>query len=98
MTAFPAQLKSSPGLITLTEQALFFTPLMSSKVAVAIQLGDVTGIKKTSVTKGIEVRHVEVRPDGTNEEKETTFMFVGGRSELFARLVSWGGGGKWARV
>ena len=97
-TAFLAQLKKNPGLVTLTETAMFFTPLVSSRATLAIQLADITGVKKTTVTKGLEIRYVEVRPDGTNEEKEVTLMFVGGRSELFARLVSWAGGGKWAKV
>ena len=82
----------------MTEAALYFTPLMSSHATLAIQLADITGVKKTSMTKGVDIHYAEVRPDGTNEEKEVGFMFVGGRSELFARLVSWGGGGKWAQV
>ena len=96
--AFPAQLKKNPGLITLTDTAVYFTPLTSSKAVLAVQLADVTGVKKTTLTKGVEIRYAEVRPDGTNEEKEASFMFVGGRSELFARLVSRGGAGKWAQM
>ncbi|KAH9944357.1 uncharacterized protein BXZ73DRAFT_87271 [Epithele typhae] len=95
---FPAQLKKSPGLITMTEVAICFTPLMSSHATLAVQLADITAVKKTTLTNGIGLHYMDERPDGTREEKEATFMFVGGRSELFARLVSWGGGGKWTKI
>ena len=95
--AFPAQLKANPGLVTLTHSTLFFTPLLASRPSLTVPLTDITGVKKTSLTKGIDVHYTETRPDGTREEKEANFMFVGSRSDLFARLVSWGGR-RWARV
>ena len=96
-TAFPAQLKKNPGLITLTPTTLFFTPLLSSHASVTIPLEEITGVKKTSLTKGIKVRYTQTRDDGFKEEKDAEFMFVGSRTDLFARLVSWGGR-RWAKV
>ncbi|KAI0361586.1 hypothetical protein OH77DRAFT_444853 [Trametes cingulata] len=94
---FPAQLKQHPGLITLTSTTLFFTPLLSSRAALSIPLADVTRVKKSSITKGIDVSYSEARADGSKEEKEAKFFFVGSRDDLFARLVSWGGK-RWTNV
>ena len=89
--AFPGQLKKNPGLITLTQTTLFFIPLLSSHAILTIPLPDITGVRKTSITKGVDVHYTVTREDGTREEKAANFMFVGSRSDLFARLVSWGG-------
>ncbi|RDX55829.1 hypothetical protein OH76DRAFT_1551372 [Lentinus brumalis] len=94
---FPAQLKKSPGLITLTPTTLFFTPLLASRPSVVVPLEDITGVKKTTFTKGIDVRYTQTLEDGSREEKAVEFMFVASRGDLFARLVSWGGR-RWARV
>ena len=85
---FPAHCHS-PGLITITDDTLLFTPLSSSRPTVTIDLKSVVGVKRTSgVTKGLKVRWAE-GPD--DEEKEAKFSWVGGQSELFARLVGWQG-------
>ncbi|KAI0639428.1 hypothetical protein C8Q77DRAFT_1046741 [Trametes polyzona] len=94
---FPAQLKQHPGLITLTPTTLFFTPLLSSRAALTIPLSDVTGVKKSSLMKGIDIRYSEPRADGSAEAKEAKFLFVASRDDLFARLVSWGGK-RWTNV
>ncbi|KAI0724581.1 hypothetical protein C8T65DRAFT_626972 [Cerioporus squamosus] len=94
---FPAQLKKNPGLITLTPTTLFFTPLLASRPSVTVPLEDITGVKKTNFTRGIDVHYMQTLEDGSKEEKVVEFMFVGSRGDLFARLVSWGGR-RWARV
>ncbi|KAI0669870.1 hypothetical protein C8Q78DRAFT_1079782 [Trametes maxima] len=91
---FPAQLKQHPGLITLTPTTVFFTPLLSSRATLSIPLADVTGVKKSSLMKGVDVRYSQ---DGAHQEKEAKFLFVGSRDDLFARLVSWGGK-RWTNV
>ncbi|RPD62914.1 hypothetical protein L227DRAFT_572779 [Lentinus tigrinus ALCF2SS1-6] len=94
---FPAQLKKNPGLITLTPTTLFFTPLLSSRATVSIPLDEITGVKKTTFTKGVAVSYTQTREDGSKEAKDAEFMFVASRGDLFARLVSWGGR-RWERV
>ncbi|KAI0335244.1 hypothetical protein GY45DRAFT_1317167 [Cubamyces sp. BRFM 1775] len=94
---FPAQLKQRPGLVTLTPSMIFFTPLLSSSATLSIPLADVTGVKKSSLMKGIEIHYAETGPDGSREDKEVKFLFVGSRDDLFARLVSYGGK-RWTRV
>ncbi|KAI0655105.1 hypothetical protein C8Q70DRAFT_924356 [Cubamyces menziesii] len=94
---FPAQLKQRPGLVTLTPSMIFFTPLLSSSPTISIPLADVTGVKKSSLMKGIEIHYAETGPDGSRAEKEVKFLFVGSRDDLFARLVSYGGK-RWTRV
>ena len=97
LTAFPAQLKQRPGLVTLTPSMIFFTPLLSSSPTISITLADVTGVKKSSLMNGIEIHYAETGPDGSRAEKELKFLFVGSRDDLFARLVSYGGK-RWTRV
>ncbi|CDO71588.1 hypothetical protein BN946_scf184911.g58 [Trametes cinnabarina] len=94
---FPAQLKQHPGLITLTPTTVFFTPLLSSRATLCIHLQDVTGVKKSGLTKGIDIYYGEPRSDGSKEAKEAKFFFVGSRDDLFARLLSYGGR-RWKNV
>ncbi|KAI0363910.1 hypothetical protein BV20DRAFT_65419 [Pilatotrama ljubarskyi] len=94
---FPAQLKQHPGLITLTPTTVFFTPLLAARATLSIPLADVTRVKKSGITKGIDIGYSEPRADGSREEKEVKFFFVGSRDDLFARLVSWGGK-RWTNV
>ncbi|KAL7285330.1 hypothetical protein ACG7TL_000425 [Trametes sanguinea] len=94
---FPAQFKQRPGLITLTPTTVFFTPLLSSRATLCIPLQDVTGVKKGSLMKGIDIHYSEPFVDGSKEAKEAKFLFVGSRDDLFARLVSYGGK-RWKNV
>ncbi|KAI8995656.1 hypothetical protein BD414DRAFT_456718 [Trametes punicea] len=94
---FPAQCRQHPGLITLTPTTVFFTPLLSSRATLSIPLADVTGVKKSSFVKGIDIHYTEPRADGSREEKQTSFLFVGSRDDLFARLISYSGK-RWTRV
>lgn len=97
MTAFPAQYAMASGLITLTPDALFFTPLLSSTAKVAIPSDAICGIKRTSPMRGMNVQWVRHQDDGTDEERVEKFLWVGDRDELFARLVVWGGH-RWMNV
>jgi len=98
LAAFPATMKShGPGLITLTPTSLFFTSLLSPQPVMTLQLADITGVKKITMTKGLEVRYSHQDEHGAVEEKDVSFQLVGGRSELFARLVS-SGGKRWAKM
>lgn len=97
MTAFPAQYAMASGLITLTPDALFFTPLLSSTAKVAIPSDAICGIKRTSPMRGLNVRWMRHHDDGTDEERVEKFLWVGDRDELFARLVAWGGH-RWQKV
>ncbi|KAJ7786296.1 hypothetical protein B0H16DRAFT_1489978 [Mycena metata] len=76
---FPAQHTSAPGLITLTTDTFYFTPLMASTAKVEIPLGSLRGVKK--------------KTDGVRKEEK--FRWVGGRDELFARLISTADGKRW---
>ena len=86
-----------PGLITLTPTSLFFTSLLSPQPVLTVELADITGVKKVTMTKGLEIRYSHQHPRGAIEEKDASFQLVGARGELFARLVS-SGGKKWAKT
>ncbi|PIL31936.1 hypothetical protein GSI_06640 [Ganoderma sinense ZZ0214-1] len=95
---FPATMKShGPGLISLTPTSLFFTSLLSPQPVLTVELADITGVKKVTMTKGLEVRYSHQHEHGAMEEKDVSFQLVGARGELFARLVS-SGGKKWAKM
>jgi GRAM domain-containing protein 4 len=84
LTAFPAQHTSAPGLITVTPNEFFFTPIMSANAKIVIPFDSLRGVKKTGMLKGLSLRWSE----GTQEaEREERFRWVGGRDELFARLI-----------
>ncbi|KDR84978.1 hypothetical protein GALMADRAFT_233502 [Galerina marginata CBS 339.88] len=93
---YPCQHTSSPGLITLTHNTLLFTPLLSQDAKLVIQLAAVKGVKKAGVLKGLHIRWND-SSDGNNEQKEDKFLWVGGRDELFARLVG-SDGRRWMKV
>ncbi|KAJ7783774.1 hypothetical protein DFH07DRAFT_873983 [Mycena maculata] len=80
---FPAQHTSAPGLITLTTETFFFTPLMASNAKLAIPLTSLRGVKKKS---GVFTALTITWVDQANV-KEEKFRWVGGRDELFTRLV-----------
>ncbi|KAJ3863072.1 hypothetical protein EV359DRAFT_43878 [Lentinula novae-zelandiae] len=84
LSAFPCQHTSSPGLLTFTQDMLFFNPIASTRTKVAIPLADIRAVKKTGLLKGLTVKWI----DATNDEhKEEVFPWVGGRDEIFARLI-----------
>lgn len=84
--AYPAQCKS-PGLITLTDDQLLFTPLHSLSPTIKIDLKTLIGVKRSGIAKGLKLGWTEVQEDGTTTEREERFLWVAGRDELFARLV-----------
>ncbi|PPQ76340.1 hypothetical protein CVT26_008968 [Gymnopilus dilepis] len=59
---------------------------MSHNAKLVIQLTAVKGVKKSGLLKGILIRWSD-SSEGKNEQKEEKFLWVGGRDELFARLV-----------
>ncbi|RDB28719.1 hypothetical protein Hypma_015536 [Hypsizygus marmoreus] len=93
---FPAQHTSSPGLITVTDTALFFTPLMSLEPKFVLPLSDIRGVKKVGLLKGLQICIVQT-VEGVKQEKEEKFLWVGGRDELFARLMG-ADGRRWMKV
>ncbi|TFK57092.1 hypothetical protein OE88DRAFT_1650667 [Heliocybe sulcata] len=91
---FPAQHAKAPGLITLTTASFFFTSLLSSTAKVTIPLSSIRAVKKAGPTKGLHIRWYD---EHTEAEQEDKFAWVGGRDELFARLVGWQGR-RWIRI
>ncbi|KAG5639236.1 hypothetical protein H0H81_005310 [Sphagnurus paluster] len=85
--SFPAQHSSGPGLITLTATILLFTPLMSNIPKFVISLMRLRGVKKMGLLKGLQMKFSS---DDGLQEIEEKFRWVGGRDELFARLVGTG--------
>lgn len=94
--AYPCQHPSGPGLITLTRNAFYFTPLMSQRAKISLSLAAVKGVKKTGFLKGLSLRWSETL-DGIQELKEEKFLWIGERDELFARLVGTDGR-RWIKV
>lgn len=85
-TAYLAQCKV-PGLITLTDTQLVFTPLTSSAATTTVDLKSLIGVKRSSLAKGLRIRWSETQPNGIDEEKEEKFLCVSQRDELFAKLI-----------
>ncbi|KJA29117.1 hypothetical protein HYPSUDRAFT_61151 [Hypholoma sublateritium FD-334 SS-4] len=93
---YPGQHGSTPGLLTLTHNALLFTPLISQTPKVVIPLTAVKGVKKAGLLKGLNIRWDD-SIDGLKEKKEDKFSWIGSRDELFARLVG-SDGKRWMKV
>lgn len=92
-TAYPAQRGKVPGVITVSTEKLYFTPLLAGP-KLEIPMGDIVGIKKAS-PKGILIRAKDMsQEDGERKEK---FLLVYERDELFGRLVGTGGK-KWVKI
>ncbi|KII94384.1 hypothetical protein PLICRDRAFT_172032 [Plicaturopsis crispa FD-325 SS-3] len=95
---FPAQHTSGPGLITITPTTFYFTPLMAQHAKVTIPFPELLGVKKTGMLKGLSLRWAETLGDGLRgDEIQEKFMWVGGRDELFARLIG-SDGKRWMRA
>jgi hypothetical protein len=69
---------------------------MSVNAKIVIPFVDLRGVKKTGMFKGVSLRWGETRQGG-KDEKEEKFMWVGGRDELFARLIG-AGGRRWMKA
>ncbi|KAG7099201.1 hypothetical protein E1B28_001068 [Marasmius oreades] len=93
--AFPCQHSNGPGLITLSPAIFYFTPLMAPHPTVAFPLTYLKVVKKSGLFKGLTLKWTDTQ-DGENEHEEI-FKWVGGRDELFARLVG-SDVGKWRRA
>ncbi|TRM66312.1 hypothetical protein BD626DRAFT_487385 [Schizophyllum amplum] len=81
---FPAHHQSGPGLLTTSAVMLHFTPFLSAAPTISIAVKDLRGVKKTGLLKGVTLRYEE---EGMQDVKEEKFSWVGGREELFARLI-----------
>lgn len=91
--AYPAQRGKVPGVITVSPEKFYFTPLLSGP-KLEIPVGDIVGIKK-AMPKGISIRAKDVTQEGG--ERKEKFLLVYERDELFGRLVGTGGK-KWTRI
>jgi len=69
---------------------------MSQTPKISLSLAAVKGVKKTGFLKGLSLRWSETLNE-TQELKEEKFMWIGGRDELFARLVGTDGR-RWIKV
>jgi hypothetical protein len=85
--AYPAQHKRGPGLLTVTPTTLYFTLLSSSQPSFTIPLNEITSIKKRGVLRGMSVSWNRTHEGGRVEEDEDVFRWIGGRDEVFARLL-----------
>lgn len=92
----------------LTSSMLSYTPVTSSRPKIEVALKNMRGVKKIGIgaVPGLSVKweRNRVAEDTTNTDAsagteivEEKFHWVGGRDELFARLVAWGGR-KWMKV
>ena len=92
-TAYPAQYGKTPGVITVSTEKFYFTPLLGGH-RLEIPVEDVVGIKK-AMPKGISVRVRDPSQEGG--ERREKFVLVYERDELFGRMVGMGGK-KWTRI
>ena len=91
--AYPAQHGKTPGVITVSTEMFYFTPLLSgSKLEIPVE--NIVGIKK-AIPKGISIRIRDTSQEGG--ERKEKFLLVYERDELFGRLVGMGGK-KWTRI
>jgi len=92
-TAYPAQHGKTTGVITVSTEKLYFTPLLAgSKLEIPAE--DIVGMKK-AMPKGISIRFKDASQEGG--ERTEKFVLVYERDELFGRLVGTGGK-KWTRI
>jgi GRAM domain-containing protein 4 len=88
---YPCRHGTTPGVITLTSNTLFFTSLMSSRAKMEIPVTQIIGIKK-GASKTISVQF-----EDSGGSKTERFLWVYERGDLFGRLVGLGGR-KWSKV
>jgi hypothetical protein len=91
--AYPAQHGKTSGVVTLSAEMFYFTPLLPGP-RLEIPVQDIVGIKKAS-PKGISIRVRDASQEGG--ERNEKFLPVYERDELFGRLVGTGGK-KWTRI
>ncbi|KAK0208221.1 hypothetical protein DFS33DRAFT_423587 [Desarmillaria ectypa] len=85
---FVSQHSTTPGLITLTSTMFLFTSLTTTKPKITIPLSCLRGVRKIGLIKGLSLKW---SPEKDEHEVEEIFHWVGGRDELFTRLVGSGG-------
>ncbi|KAM6498102.1 hypothetical protein JOM56_006050 [Amanita muscaria] len=94
--AYPAQCRAATGLLTVTSNSIYFTPALSTSAKIEIPFPVLRNVKKSDMltVRGLKIRWMDAT---TNSEQEEHFIWVGGRDELFARLVGHGRG-RWLKV
>ncbi|KAG8907748.1 hypothetical protein FRB99_002247 [Tulasnella sp. 403] len=65
---FSAQHNHLPGIITLTDTALTFTPFLRHKLAIHINLDRIRGVRKTGHFKSLHIRYIEPIPTASDED------------------------------
>jgi hypothetical protein len=91
--AYPAQHGKTPGVITISPQMFYFTPLLSGP-RLDIPAEDLLSIKKAT-PRGISIGVRDAsQEDG---ERKMKFLMVYERDEMFGRLVGMRGM-KWTRI
>ncbi|KAK0506216.1 hypothetical protein EDD18DRAFT_22856 [Armillaria luteobubalina] len=85
---FVSQHSTTPGLITLTSTMFLFTPLTTTKPKITLPLSRLRGVRKMGLIKGLSLKW---SPENDEHEVEEIFRWVGGRDELFTRLVGLAG-------
>src|SRR5258708_983536 len=81
-TAYPAQYGKTPGVITISINTFYFTPLLSGS-KLEIPMEDIVGMKKAA-PKGILIKVKDASQE--NGERKERFLLVYERDELFGRL------------
>ena len=96
-------------MLTLSSNTLFFLPATSTTPKLRIAFDDIRGVKKIGMNAmpGLSIKWQKGADSGSYNETreegaltgvlEEKFWWVGGRDEVFARLVAWGGR-KWMHV
>lgn len=59
--------------------------MTSSNPKLSIPFTDLRGVKKTGLLKGITIKWLDSH---TGEVQQEVFLWVGGRDEIFARLIA----------
>ncbi len=65
-----------------------FTPLTTTKPKITLPLSRLRGVRKMGLIKGLSLKW---SPENDEHEVEEIFRWVGGRDELFTRLVGLAG-------
>ncbi|KAF8807393.1 hypothetical protein BYT27DRAFT_7288895 [Phlegmacium glaucopus] len=89
---YPCQHSSAPGLITLTQNTMVFTPLLRQDAKIIITLTAIKRVKKVGMLKGLQIRWNDVSGD-----REDKFLWIGERDDLFARIMGLDGR-RWIQI
>ncbi|KAK7694680.1 hypothetical protein QCA50_001868 [Cerrena zonata] len=85
--SYPAQHGKTTGLITLSPSELIFTSFVSLTPKLVINLKNIASVQKRGILDGLRLYRRQADENGVTEEIEEKFTWVGGRDDLFTRLV-----------